>query len=122
MQELPRRTSFSGPALVRLLARFNNADISEPGQSLSDRLSQWLGWSDAISLAAVLNGAQLATAGTDAARLDAANEYGLVRAALTEAIAAINAPASPTPRRRRPGASPEVSPPAPVEFPDYQRR
>src|SRR3546814_3755270 len=48
-QELPRRTGFSGPALIRLLVSLNDADILEPAQSISDRLSQWLGWSEAIA-------------------------------------------------------------------------
>ena len=49
-----KRTAFSGPALVRLLADFADIDVHEPAQSLSDRLSQWLGWTDAIALSTAL--------------------------------------------------------------------
>ena len=56
MVQAPRRTGFSGPTLVRLLARLTDVDVPESGQSLSDRLSLWLGWTDAIALAAVLDG------------------------------------------------------------------
>src|SRR3954469_22661993 len=57
MLQAPQRTALSGPALVRLLARFANVDVPEPRQSLSDRLSQWLGWTDAIALSSALSGA-----------------------------------------------------------------
>ena len=42
MVQAPRRTGFSGPTLVRLLARLTDVDVPESGQSLSDRLSLWL--------------------------------------------------------------------------------
>ncbi|XUW92089.1 DUF3348 domain-containing protein [Burkholderia sp. M6-3] len=57
MLQALQRTAPSGPALIRLLARFADADVSEPRQSLSDRLSQWLGWTDAIALSSALTGA-----------------------------------------------------------------
>ncbi|SEF03310.1 Protein of unknown function [Burkholderia sp. WP9] len=56
MLQAPPRTALSGPALIRLLARLADADIPESRQSLSDRLSQWLGWTDAIALSSALNG------------------------------------------------------------------
>jgi hypothetical protein len=49
-----RSTAVSGPALVRLLAHFADLDVHAPAQSLSDRLSQWLGWTDAIALSTAL--------------------------------------------------------------------
>lgn len=49
-----RRTDFTGPALIRLLARLNQAQPPESQQAFADRLSQWLGWTDAISLSAAL--------------------------------------------------------------------
>ncbi|AXV79742.1 MULTISPECIES: DUF3348 domain-containing protein [Ralstonia solanacearum species complex] len=55
MAQAPRRTALSGPTLVRLLARLTEIDVPESGQSLSDRLSRWLGWTDAIALSTVLN-------------------------------------------------------------------
>ncbi|MGY6254289.1 DUF3348 domain-containing protein [Paraburkholderia caledonica] len=57
MLQALQRTAPSGPALIRLLARFADADVLEPRQSLSDRLSQWLGWTDAIALSSALTGA-----------------------------------------------------------------
>ncbi|MGB6103244.1 MAG: DUF3348 domain-containing protein [Pusillimonas sp.] len=125
VQELSRRTSFSGPALVRLLARLNDADIFEPRQTLSDRLSQWLGWADAISLAGALNGAAPALpAGSGAPGLDEENEYARVRAALSNAIAGINTPAAPRHRgRQRPAAVQEdAAQGAAVEFSTYRQR
>lgn len=56
MAEASRRARFSGPALVRLLARLADIDATESKQALPDRLSQWLGWSDAITLSAAHNG------------------------------------------------------------------
>lgn len=56
MLQAPPHTALSGPALIRLLARLADADIPESRQSLSDRLSQWLGWTDAIALSSALNG------------------------------------------------------------------
>jgi hypothetical protein len=58
-----QRTALSGPALIRLLARLAELDVPESRQSLSDRLSQWLGWTDAIALSTALSGAQTGTAG-----------------------------------------------------------
>ncbi|MFM0339235.1 DUF3348 domain-containing protein [Paraburkholderia fungorum] len=56
MVQAPQRTAFSGPTLIRLLARLADADVAESRESLSDRLSQWLGWTDAIALSSALNG------------------------------------------------------------------
>lgn len=56
MLQALQRTALSGPALIRLLARLADVDVPESRQSLSDRLSQWLGWTDAIALSSALNG------------------------------------------------------------------
>jgi hypothetical protein len=56
MLQAPQRTAVSGPALIRVLARLTDLDVPESSQSLSDRLSQWLGWTDAIGLSTALNG------------------------------------------------------------------
>ena len=52
-----RRTGLSGPLLVRLLTRLAEVEVLESGQSASDCLSLWLGWTDAIALSAALSGA-----------------------------------------------------------------
>ena len=59
MLQAPQRTAFSGPALIRVLARLTDLDVPESSQSLSDRLSQWLGWTDAIGLSTALGGTPL---------------------------------------------------------------
>ena len=56
MVQVSRRTGFTGSALIRLLARLTDIEVPEPRQAFADRLSQWLGWTDAISLSAALNG------------------------------------------------------------------
>lgn len=56
MVQVPRRAGFSGSTLVRLLARLTDIDVADSKRSFADRLSQWLGWTDAITLSSVLNG------------------------------------------------------------------
>lgn len=56
MVQVPRRVGFSGSTLVRLLARLTDIDVADSKRSFADRLSQWLGWTDAITLSSVLNG------------------------------------------------------------------
>ena len=48
MVQASQRTDFSGPGLIRLLARLSEINPRESGQTFADRLSQWLGWADAI--------------------------------------------------------------------------
>lgn len=55
MVQVPRRPAFADSALVRLLARWNEAEVREPAASTAERLSQWLAWTDAIALSTVLN-------------------------------------------------------------------
>lgn len=55
MVQVPRRTAFADSALVRLLARWNDAEVRPPAASTAERLSQWLAWTDAIALSTVLN-------------------------------------------------------------------
>lgn len=91
MAQVSGRTGFNGSALVRLLSRLSQVDVREPRQVTADRLSQWFGWTDAISLSAALNGTPAAsTSGARASTgkgADAeANECNRVRAALTSAI------------------------------------
>ena len=49
-----RAAHLNGSALVRLLAQYTEA-APPPRQAFADRLAQWLGWADAIHLAAALN-------------------------------------------------------------------
>lgn len=80
---MPGHTGLGGPPLVRLLARLANAEVRESEQSLPDSLSQWLGWPDAIALAAALKGGKRAVA---PAPVDGSVSCTEVRAELTQAI------------------------------------
>ncbi|CAJ48365.1 DUF3348 domain-containing protein [Bordetella avium] len=85
MVQSPRRSGVGGPAFIRLLTRLTDADVPESGQSLSDRLSQWLGWTDGLALAAALNSHPM----PGETRLDRVQERDLIllRAGLSNAIA-----------------------------------
>ncbi len=89
MAQAPRRTALSGPTLVRLLARLTETDVPESGQSLSDRLSRWLGWTDAIALSTALSLSPPAVPSDaqSAAGKDAESLCARVRTALANAIA-----------------------------------
>ncbi|CAE6738762.1 DUF3348 domain-containing protein [Paraburkholderia haematera] len=87
MVQVPQRTAFSGPALIRLLARLTDVDVPESSQSLSDRLSQWLGWTDAIALSSALNNNPPAVAAGARAFSDTEErECARVRTSLANAI------------------------------------
>ncbi|WP_295979351.1 DUF3348 domain-containing protein [uncultured Variovorax sp.] len=109
MGQVFRRTSFDGSALIRLLSRLSGADVREPTNPTADRLSQWFGWTDAISLSAALDGAPaMAQAGIRAPRNTEENECSRVRTALANAIveddtfgAGKDAASDFTPYRRR---------------------
>lgn len=121
MLQAPRRTGFSGPTLVRLLARLTQADASEPGTSLSSQLSQWLGWADAIALSSALKGnAPAVAAGLRAADSTEERECARVRATLADAIAEDGAAG-----RRRGPARPSALPhpvDAQVDYAVYRQR
>lgn len=87
--ENPQRTSACGPTFIRLLAGLTDADITPPRQSLSERMSQWIDWKQAVALSTALD-ARPAQADIDpAAQPDtaAAKDCAQVRAALGQAIA-----------------------------------
>jgi hypothetical protein len=87
MVQAPQRTAFSGPTLIRLLARLADVEVTESGQALSDRLSQWIHWTDAIALSTALNGNLPAiTPGAQAVGSAEETECGRVRSALANAI------------------------------------
>ncbi|ACC75459.1 DUF3348 domain-containing protein [Paraburkholderia phymatum] len=101
MVQAPQRTAVSGPTLVRLLARLTAADVSASSQSLSDQLSQWLGWTDAIALSTALNGKPPAAVSGARGAGTVEQECASVRAALADAIAGDSVLST----RRRRGAS-----------------
>ena len=87
--QAPQRTAFSGPTLIRLLARLADVEVTESRQSLSDRLSQWLHWTDAIALSTALSGnVPAVTPGAQAPVISAEEaECARVRSTLANAIA-----------------------------------
>ncbi|WGT63503.1 DUF3348 domain-containing protein [Variovorax paradoxus] len=105
MAHVSQRTVFNGSALVRLLSRLADTDLREPRQATADRLSQWFGWTDAISLSAALDGVPAAASsrlrpGANAEERECAG----ARTALAKAIAedaAVAAAAEFAPFRRR---------------------
>ena len=119
MEQAPQRAALSGPTLVRLLARLADADVPESSQSLSDRLSQWLGWTDAIALSTALNGnppPEASGARGVAMDDDLAKRCAHARSALTKAIVGDNASGSV----RRDGRAPLRSQEAPLDAqPDF---
>ncbi|GMG94222.1 DUF3348 domain-containing protein [Cupriavidus metallidurans] len=91
MTQVPQRTGFSGPKLLRVLARLTETDAAGAVPSLSAVMSRWLGWTDAIALSAALNGSPPempsgapARAGSERGIGDAAGTH--LRAMLTAAI------------------------------------
>lgn len=87
MEQVSRRTGFNGSALIRLLSRLSNVDAREPAQPTADRLSQWFGWTDAISLSAALDGAPATPqTGLRAPRNNEESECQRVKVALATAI------------------------------------
>lgn len=125
VQEPPRRTGFSGPPLVRLLARLTDTTFFEPRHDVPNRLSQWLGWADAIALSGALKGSPPLL--PPAAQLPVnigQTEYDRVRAALeltitgNERLATVQQEARlRAAARRGPNA-----PAAAVEYASYRRR
>ncbi|MBT2326180.1 DUF3348 domain-containing protein [Variovorax paradoxus] len=104
MVQESRRTVFTGSALTRLLARLTGIDVRESRQGTEDRLSQWLGWADAISLSAALDGSPAtAPSGARAAGGAEDRECIRVRTALVNAIVegSADTAADFTPYRRR---------------------
>jgi hypothetical protein len=101
--QLPQRMPYSGAPLVRVLARMTRTGVPASDVALLDRLSQWLGWTDAIALSSALDAAGPAPAGANAgasagetprgdatiATLEAA-VCARTRATLTEAIRSID--------------------------------
>ncbi|AJZ74770.1 DUF3348 domain-containing protein [Pandoraea apista] len=85
MVQVPRRPVISAPTLIRSLARLSTFAPPEAAPSLSDRMSQWVGWTDAIALSSALKATP--PAGTRAAAHAPASELARVRAELAAAIA-----------------------------------
>ena len=86
--EASRRATVRGPTFIRLLARLTHADIPQPSQPLSDRLSQWVDWTHSLTLSTALDAAPLAAAPGERVCADSeAAECAKLRNALGQAIA-----------------------------------
>lgn len=110
-REARRRTPrLPGSPLVRQLARLTQAEAPESKQAFAERLSQWLGWTDAISLSAALGTPAAAAAPSPAARHSEpgplAAEASRLHAMLTRSLADNAGPAADTRGRARWPASP----------------
>lgn len=95
MPQAPHRTSVRGPTFIRLLARLTDVDVPTSRQSLSDRLGQWLDWTQAVALSTALDG-KSAVADADVPLSLSAEERECirVRTSLANAIAGDRAFAS----------------------------
>ncbi len=88
MVQVSQRKGFTDSALVRLLAPLADIEVHEPEQAFADRLSQWLDWTAAVSMAAALNGkAAPALSGARASVNAEEIECTRVRSALLKGIA-----------------------------------
>nr|WP_232288942.1 DUF3348 domain-containing protein [Burkholderia oklahomensis] len=116
MVQVPQRRALGGPTLIRLLARLADADVPVSRQSLSDRLSRWLAWTDAIALSSALSMSPPAVAAGARAVGDDADSLGVrVRASLAKAIARTGA-FSAGRDSAAPAAARDASSDAPVDF------
>ncbi|MBP0590200.1 DUF3348 domain-containing protein [Paraburkholderia sp. LEh10] len=123
MVQAPQRTAVSGPTLIRLLARLTAVDAPASSQSLSDQLSQWLGWTDAIALSSALNGSP--PAGACAARAStgsAESECARLRASLAQAIAGDSAFATARRRGKAPAPAQDAPQGPDVDYADFRQR
>lgn len=119
--------------LVRLLAEGPAAGVAAPAPDIAGRLGQWLGWTDAIALAAALGGPQTdqrapmrpdapRSAPSGAAAATAAAALDRLRATLLAAIAA-EGPGAPAAAGAHRGAPPPAEPPeALADFATHRRR
>jgi hypothetical protein len=86
MAQAALRPAVRGPTFIRLLARLAEVDVAPSGQSLPDRLGQWLDWKHALSLAAALDGRPAAAEAVAAAPDELHAECARAREGLATAI------------------------------------
>lgn len=107
----PARTSPSGPRFVRQLSRLAGAAADAPVQPLSQLLSQWLEWKQAVALARVLDTPVDAVPAEAGEAADAAAVLSATRDSLAQSIA-----------RDRAFAAPPEGPRPPFEWSYFQQR
>jgi hypothetical protein len=93
MAKASARAPVLGPAFIRLLARFGDADLPRTPPVLTERLAQWFDWHRALTLSNALDGGLPAAAAGDGAADsgdDSAGaqdaEYARVRRSLLQVI------------------------------------
>lgn len=128
MVQVPRRPVISAPTLIRSLARISTFTPPEAAPSLSDRMSQWVGWTDAIALSSALKAPApaampAAMPGVRAAAHGPASELARVRADLAAAIARdCGLAAAPGGQIRALSAAERQRAASFAEFPAYRQR
>lgn len=127
MVQVPRRPVISAPTLIRSLARLSTFTPPEAAPSLSDRMSEWLGWTDAIALSSALKASPPAeTPGARAAApvtTGAAQALARVRTDLAAAIARdCGLAAAPGGQIRAMSAAERQRAASFAEFPAYRQR
>jgi hypothetical protein len=90
MVHVSRRAGVTGSTLVSLLAQLTDLEVPASSEALADRLSRWLGWTDAVSLSTALNGGPAkAAVGQPAERASPGDDAGAVervRSALAKSV------------------------------------
>ncbi len=87
--------SFNSSPLVRLLAGLDIVNVADATQTFAEKLSQWVAWTDAISLSSALDGvdggaaahASAATSGESSEANKVIEQFRQVRNELTQSIA-----------------------------------
>jgi len=69
MAKASTRAPVLGPAFIRLLARFGDADLPRTPPVLTERLAQWFDWNRAITLSRVMGDYGAADTAKDVAKL-----------------------------------------------------
>lgn len=117
MAKTAQRTPVPGPAFIRLLARLAESNLSSTGPALSERLSEWVDWTRAVTLSKALDGRlPPAVEGPDF-DADEDAECQRIRAALEATIVQEPEPSRPV-RRAVEAEATE----APIEFAVYRER
>jgi hypothetical protein len=103
-------TRFTGAALVRLLAQLGTVQGKAAKPAFAERLSHWLGWTDAIELSASLATTPGKTPGVRAGAAQAEHDEATrVHALLAQSIGTDRDLAPPKPRAGQPPVEPEFA-------------
>ena len=123
---IPTRTHFHSSRLIRILSDLALADVADPGTAFAEKLGQWVNYSDAISLSAVLTASAvrpptMPTGVQTSAVLAAADAFARVRTALVESITKNGWPNPIDKGKALPAAQPETSLGEAASYEPYRR-